>query len=91
MKLIETSVFKQLQHLAELDLSYNNIFQMEHDALHGFLSLTHLNLMGNHLENFSESLLFELKNLTRLNLKFNNISLKQLKKIRMYYNLHVTY
>ena len=83
--------FIQFKQLIELDLSYNNIYDMEHHAFDGFLSLENLNLMGNHLASFNESILFQLKNLTRLNLKHNPIPGQNLKKLRMYYNLMVVF
>ena len=63
---------------------------MEQNAFDGFFSLENLNLMGNHLTSFNESIILsQLKNLTRLNLKHNAIPANNLKKLRMHYTLVV--
>ncbi|CAG2221834.1 TLR13 [Mytilus edulis] len=76
IEIIRNGTFKMLQNLTELDLSFNQLVELESDAFVGLHSLQKLSLQNNTLRysflSIPESVFMPLISLEYLNIKFNH-------------------
>ncbi|CAG2245160.1 unnamed protein product [Mytilus edulis] len=76
LEIIRNGTFKKLQNLTELDLSFNQLVELETDAFVGLNSLQKLSLQNNTLGysflSFPGSVFTPLVSLENLNIKFNS-------------------